>query len=99
MRGGAGGIGLNYNIADGSTPVGYAGGGGGGGADTAPPSESVPYGGGVGHQVCTEGEFAQALEVAWNDTSQPHMIQAKLLENDASETLKKLAERMGEHVG
>lgn len=57
------------------------------------------YGGGVGHQVCTEGEFAQALEVAWNDTSQPHMIQAKLLENDASETLKKLAERMGEHVG
>ncbi len=57
------------------------------------------YGGGVGHQVCTEGEFAQALEVAWNDTSQPHMIQAKLLENDASETLKKLAERMGENVG
>ena len=57
------------------------------------------YGGGVGHQVCTEGEFAEALEVAWNDTSQPHMIQAKLLENDASETLKKLAERMGEHVG
>ena len=57
------------------------------------------YGGGVGHHVCTEGEFAQALEVAWNDTSQPHMIQAKLLENDASETLKKLAERMGENVG
>ena len=52
QTGGAGGEGLNYNIADGSTPVGYAGGGGGGGADTAPPNESVPYGGGVG-QVTT----------------------------------------------
>jgi len=57
------------------------------------------YGGGVGHLVSTEGEFDQALEVAWNDPSQTHMIQAKLLENDASQTLKKLAARMGEHVG
>ena len=52
QTGGAGGEGLNYNIADGSTSVGYAGGGGGGGADTAPPSESVPYGAGVG-QITT----------------------------------------------
>ena len=52
QTGGAGGEGLNYNIADGSTPVGYAGGGGGGGADTAPPSESVPFGAGIG-QVTT----------------------------------------------
>ena len=52
--GGSGGIGLNYNIADGSTPVGYAGGGGGGGADTAPPSESVPYGGGVGQTTTAQ---------------------------------------------
>ena len=52
QTGGAGGEGLNYNIADGSTPVGYAGGGGGGGANTAPPNESVPYGAGVG-QVTT----------------------------------------------
>ena len=52
QTGGAGGEGLNYNIADGSTPVGYAGGGGGGGANTAPPSESVPFGAGVG-QVTT----------------------------------------------
>ena len=52
--GGAGGEGLNYNIADGSTPVGYAGGGGGGGADTAPPSESVPYGGGVGQTTTAQ---------------------------------------------
>lgn len=57
------------------------------------------YGGGVGHHVSTEGEFENALEVAWKDPSQTHMIQAKLLENDASQTLKKLAARMGEHVG
>ena len=49
--GGAGGEGLNYNIADGSTPIGYAGGGGGMGADTAPPSESVPYGAGIGQKT------------------------------------------------
>ena len=56
------------------------------------------YGGGVGHLVSTEGEFEDALDVAWNDPSQTHLIQAKLLENDASETLKKLAARMGEQV-
>jgi hypothetical protein len=66
QRGGSGGIGLNYNIADGSTPVGYAGGGGGGGADTAPPSESVPYGGGVG-QVTTNQASAP-----WAPTSSPY---------------------------
>ncbi|MEC8553245.1 MAG: hypothetical protein VXY93_22305, partial [Pseudomonadota bacterium] len=40
QTGGAGGIGLNYNIADGSTSVGYAGGGGGSGSelgDSNPP--------------------------------------------------------------
>lgn len=57
------------------------------------------YGGGVGHVVLTEGEFEQALDLAWNDRSQTHMIHAKLLENDASRTLKKLAARMGEQVG
>ncbi|MDA8968299.1 thiamine pyrophosphate-binding protein [bacterium] len=57
------------------------------------------YGGGVGHLVLTEGEFEQALDLAWNDRSQTHMIHAKLLENDASRTLKKLAARMGEQVG
>ncbi len=57
------------------------------------------YGGGIGHCVSTEGEFSNALEVAWNDRAQTHMIHAKLLENDASQTLKKLAARMGEHLG
>jgi len=59
--GGAGGEGLNYNIADGSTPVGYAGGGGGGGADTAPPNESVPYGAGIG-QLTTTNEQTPWLQ-------------------------------------
>lgn len=57
------------------------------------------YGGGVGHNVSTESEFENALDIAWNDPSQTHLIQAKLMENDASQTLKKLAARMGEHVG
>ena len=51
QTGGAGGVGLNYNIADGSTSVGYAGGGGGSGSelgDSNPPNAGVPFGGGVG---------------------------------------------------
>lgn len=56
------------------------------------------YGGGVGHVVKTEGEFQSALETAWADPSQMHLIQAKLMENDASDTLKKLADRMSHHV-
>ena len=59
--GGAGGEGLLYNVADGSTPVGYAGGGGGGGSDTAPPNESVPYGGGIG-QLTTTNEQTPWLQ-------------------------------------
>ena len=56
------------------------------------------YGGGKGHLVATEGEFEIAFMEAWNDPSQLHLIHAKLIENDASETLLRLAERMGEHV-
>ena len=51
QTGGAGGVGLNYNIADGSTSVGYAGGGGGSASesgDSNPPNAGVPFGGGVG---------------------------------------------------
>jgi len=59
--GGAGGEGLLYNVADGSTPVGYAGGGGGGGSDTAPPNESVPFGGGIG-QLTTTNESTPWLQ-------------------------------------
>tara|TARA_E500000075_G_scaffold15937_1_gene12713 strand:- start:418 stop:2124 length:1707 start_codon:yes stop_codon:yes gene_type:complete len=47
-QGGAGGIGLSYNIADGSTSVGYAGGGDGVGTNGTPkPSPSEPFGGGA----------------------------------------------------
>ena len=44
--GGEGGIGLFYNIADGTTPVGYAGGGAGAGDTDFPQGTSVPFGGG-----------------------------------------------------
>ncbi len=57
------------------------------------------YGGGKSYLVETEADYEQALRDAWNDRSQAHLIQAKLMENDASDTLKKLAARMGEHVG
>lgn len=57
------------------------------------------YGGGKGMFVETEGEFEDALEAAWNDRTQPHLIQCKLAEDDASETLRVLADRMGKNVG
>ena len=56
------------------------------------------YGRGESYLATNEAEFKQALETAWNHPSKTHLIQAKLMENDASETLKKLAARMGEHV-
>ena len=43
---GEGGVGLLYNIADGTTSVGYAGGGAGGGDSAFPQGTSVPFGGG-----------------------------------------------------
>ncbi len=66
QTGGAGGEGLLYNIADGSTPVGYAGGGGGAAGEVAPPNEGVPFGGGVG-QVTTNQASAP-----WAPTSSPY---------------------------
>lgn len=56
------------------------------------------YGGGRGYLVSTEGEFAEALAEAWNDTSCVQVIQAKLSEGDASTTLLRLAERLGDRV-
>ncbi|WP_153555317.1 alpha-keto acid decarboxylase family protein [Roseimaritima sediminicola] len=57
------------------------------------------YGGGKGYYCETEGEFEAALQTAWEDHAGPHLIQCKLEENDASETLRVLAERMGQKVG
>ncbi len=56
------------------------------------------YGGGRGYLVSTEGEFAAALESAWSDKSCVQIIQAKLQEGDASTTLLRLAERLGQRV-
>ena len=50
-EGGEGGIGLNYNIADGTTTVGYAGGGAGVDSDSFPEGTSVPFGGGDTYQT------------------------------------------------
>jgi len=57
------------------------------------------YGGGKGYLVNTEGEFIEALAQAWQDKSCVQIIQAKLAEGDASTTLLRLAERLGERVG
>ena len=50
-EGGEGGIGLNYNIADGTTSVGYAGGGAGTDVESFPQGTSVPFGGGDTNQT------------------------------------------------
>jgi indolepyruvate decarboxylase len=56
------------------------------------------YGGGKGHLVTTESEFDQALTQAWSDTTQLHLIHAKLIEGDASRTLLRLAQRLGQRI-
>ncbi|MCC9603822.1 thiamine pyrophosphate-dependent enzyme [Stieleria sp. JC731] len=56
------------------------------------------YGRGKSHLVTDETEFVAALDEAWNDPSEMHLIQAKLAENDASITLKNLASRMSKNV-
>ena len=48
---GEGGVGLNYNIADGTTSVGYAGGGAGTDQESFPQGTSVPFGGGDTNQT------------------------------------------------
>ncbi len=57
------------------------------------------YGRGQSHYVTTESEFNDALGAAWDNAAEPHLIHAKLKQDDASDTLKKLAARMGEQVG
>lgn len=56
------------------------------------------YGAGKGYLVQTEGEFIAALDIAWTDRSQLHVIHAKLAEGDASKTLLRLADRLGARV-
>ena len=56
------------------------------------------YGGGIGVSVSNELAFEIALREALADTKNTHLIQAKLVEGDASETLLKLAARMKKTV-
>ncbi|MEM9827820.1 MAG: thiamine pyrophosphate-dependent enzyme [Planctomycetota bacterium] len=56
------------------------------------------YRGGKAYRVSTEAEFDQALKAAWDDPKNAHLIHARLVEGDASTTLRNLAERMGKNV-
>jgi indolepyruvate decarboxylase len=56
------------------------------------------YGGGAGYLVTNEAEFDAALNTAWADRTQLHLIHAKLAEGDASSTLLRLAHRLGQRV-
>ena len=47
--------------------------------------------GGSSYLVANEADFQRALKNAWDHPSEAHLIHAKLMENDASDTLKKLA--------
>ncbi len=51
-------------------------------------------GGGRGYEVRTEGEFDEALNTAWADTSQMSIIQVHLAKDDCSHALERLAEKL-----
>lgn len=55
-------------------------------------------GGGTGYEVRTEGEFDAALRQAWSDRSGFSLIQVHLAPDDASQALRRLAERLGKKV-
>ena len=55
-------------------------------------------GGGTGYEVRTEGDFDEALRLAWADTKAMSLIQVQLSEDDCSNTLKRLALRLSKRV-
>lgn len=55
-------------------------------------------GGGRGYLVRTEGEFDAALNAAWSDSTGPHLLHVQLPRDDASETLRRLADRLSRRV-
>ncbi|WP_233200406.1 alpha-keto acid decarboxylase family protein [Blastopirellula marina] len=55
-------------------------------------------GGGTGYEVRTEKEFYTALQSAWNDRDGMSVIHVHLSDQDASETLNRLASRMGRNI-
>ena len=54
--------------------------------------------GGRGFRVETEEEFDRTLDAVWDDRSEMSLLHVKLPEGDQSETLKRLAERLGKRV-
>ncbi|MFO0913975.1 MAG: thiamine pyrophosphate-binding protein [Pirellulales bacterium] len=56
------------------------------------------YGGGRGYEVRTEGEFDTALREAWDYRDGPSLIHVHLDRADASQTLSRLAARLGQRV-
>ena len=55
-------------------------------------------GGGTGYLVKTEGEFDQALSKAWADQDAMSLIQVSISQDDCSQALDRLAEKLGKHV-
>ena len=55
-------------------------------------------GGGTGYHVRTEDEFDEALTKAWADNSGMSLIQVHIAEEDSSEALRRLAEKLSLHV-
>ncbi len=51
-----------------------------------------------GRMVRTQSEFDAALDAAWDDASGAFLIQARLEEDDASQTLRQLAKRLGQRL-
>lgn len=56
-------------------------------------------GGGRGCEVRTEGEFDRALDDAWADRRQFHLIQVRIARDDFSAPLRRLGERLGRKIG
>jgi len=55
-------------------------------------------GGGQGYFARTESDFDTALDAAWKSTDGPSLIHVELSVDDASQTLRQLAERLGKKV-
>lgn len=55
-------------------------------------------GGGTGYEIRTEGEFDAALQTAWKDRDEPSILHVFISQDDHSQTLRRLAERLIAHV-
>jgi indolepyruvate decarboxylase len=55
-------------------------------------------GGGKGYLIHTEAEFDQALTVAWQERTQPSILQVIIDQKDCSRSLRRLTERMSKTI-